>query len=293
MSALSLIKNTLSKGTEHLGDLVWWSLSDARIDRESLTTIWSDAGLPTDLMPEEPNAERAFKTAIKEAQVGRPGRLLRLAVDSESEIVFGVVREDRHSNGTLDYHQEARVTLDRHREQLSTDAPGHDLVTDVMRRFAILKTTHVPDDVRRSLVRSLETYAAVTLRPSGGIYWVPAPHAKQLRSLQSAIQRIGQSTVSVLQVHRSAEAEATLAKVARGSIEDELAMLASEIEGFVMSPPERASTLQRRLEAFETLRDRAKLYRSVLSIQVTDLETQLGRMTATVEELLTQKQRAA
>ena len=290
MSALSLVKNALAgKGTDHLGDLVWWSLADARIDRASLTSIWSDAGLPSELLPEEPNAERAFKSAIREAQVGQPGRLLRLAVDTEVEVVFGVVREDRHTNGTLDYHQEARVSLDRHREQLTSDAPGHDLVADVTRRFAILKTTHVADDVRRTLVRTLETFAAVTLRPSGGIYWAPAPYATQLRQLQTAIQRIGQSTVSVLPVHRSAEAEATLAKVARGSIEDELAMLAAEIEGFVTAPPERASTLQRRLEAFEILRDRAKLYRSVLSIQVTDLEQQLGRMTASVESMLIAK----
>jgi hypothetical protein len=289
MSALSLIKNTLSEGQDHLGDLVWWSLSDARIDRASLTAIWTDAGLPAELLPEEPNAERAFKTAIKEAQVGQPGRLLRLAVDTEAEIVFGVVREDRRGDGSLDYHQEARVALNRQREQLTTDAASHDLVVDVTRRFAVLKTTHVADDVRRTLVRSLEGFAAVTLRPSGGIYWVPSPYAAQLRRLQTAIQKVGHSTVSVLPVHRSTEAEATLANVARGSIEDELAMLATEIEGFVTAPPERASTLQRRLEAFETLRDRAKLYRSVLSIQVTDLETQLGRMTATVEGLISKK----
>lgn len=293
MSALKLIKKALSNGDEHLGDLIWWSLSDARIDREALVSIWNDASLPTELLPEPPAAEKAFKAAVKEAQVGQAGRLLRLAVETDAEIVYGVIREDRFGDGRLMYAQEARITLKRDRECVSADAPLHDIATDVVRRFEVLKSTHVSDDVRRMLVRTLETFAAVAVRPSGGVYWCPAPFAEQLRRLQTAIQRIGRSTVSVLPVHRSAEAEQTLGEVARGSIEDELAALRVEIAGFVETPPDRTSTLERRLDAFEALRGRAKLYRNVLAIQVTDLDQQLDSMTATVSGLINQKSKAA
>lgn len=293
MHALKLITNALASGPEHLGDLVWWSLSDARVDRVTLQVIWGEANLPPDLLPEEPSVERAFKAAVKEAQVGQHGRLIRLAVDTPDEIVFGVVREDRHCDGTLAYAQEARVTLDRHRDRLTTDAPGHDLVVDVRRRFEVLKSTHVADDVRRSIVRTLGSFAAVLLRPSGGIYWVPTPFAAQARRLQAAVDRVGSSTLSLLPVHRSPEAEATLGEVARASIEDELIALRTEIDGFVTLPPERTSTLERRLEVFDALRGRARLYRDVLSVEVSSLDHQIDQLAATVTQMIDRKSQAA
>ena len=54
-------------------------------------------------------------------------------------------------------------------------------------------------------------------------------------------------------------------------------------------PPERTSILSRRLEAFAALRDRAKLYRGVLAITVTDLDRQLDEMSATVAGMINKK----
>src|SRR5687767_3616718 len=87
MHALKLIKNALAKGPDHLGDLVWWSLSEARVDRSTLEVIWNDVGLAPELLPEPPSTERSFKSAIKEAQVGQQGRLIRLAVETSDEII--------------------------------------------------------------------------------------------------------------------------------------------------------------------------------------------------------------
>jgi hypothetical protein len=143
------------------------------------------------------------------------------------------------------------------------------------------------------VVRSLSSFAAVTLRPHGGVYWTPAPFAPQVRRLQEAIQRIGSSTVCIVPVHRTAEAEHTLGAVARGSLEDELAMLRAEVEGFVASPPDRTSTLERRLGAFEDLRARTRLYRDVLRVEVETLDQQLDRLAATVTQLIDGRNQAA
>ena len=77
--------------------------------------------------------------------------------------------------------------------------------------------------------------------------------------------------------------------IATASLETELAQLRAEIAAFVSMPPERTSTLTRRLEAFAALRERAKLYRSVLAITVTDLDRQLDEMSATVEGMINKK----
>jgi hypothetical protein len=286
---LQRLRSVLGKGSQHLGDIVFWQLADARVDRATLESLWRDAGLDAVLLPEEPTAERALKQAVREAQVGQRDRLIRLGLDNEDEIVFAIVRESHDDAGNVTYVQEARVRLDRTSEAINSDVTSHDIVQAVFAGFRTLRTTHTADDVRRAIVKALGTWAAVTLRDGGGIYWVPAVYAAELRRLQGAIEKIGTSRVHVLPVHESQDASRALGAIATASLEAELAQLQSEIAAFVSMPPERTSTLTRRLEAFAALRDRAKLYRGVLAITVTDLDRQLDEMSATVAGMINKK----
>jgi len=279
----------LNKGGQHLGDMIWWTLSDAKIDRSILENIWTGAQLAPEYLPDPPTAEKALKAAVREAAVGQPDRLIRLGKEDEAEIVFAVVRETKHTDGSISYQQETRVILDRKVESVSSDVVGHDLAGVIATRFGELRSTHTADDVRRAMMKALDGCAAVTLRDHGGVYWVPAPYAETLRRLQGAIEKIGSSRVYLLPVHSSADANRTLGDAAKLAIEDELAALKAEVEGFVASPPDRPSTLVRRLDAFEGLQARANLYRDVLQVHVSDLETTLAGLTSSVESLLNQK----
>jgi hypothetical protein len=286
------IKSALATGGEHLGDLLWWHLGDARIDRAELESIWTKGGLDAALLPDAPTAEKALKLAAREAQVGQRERLIRLGKEDEHEIVFAIVHEHRHEDGSLTFRQEARVVLARDCEALSSEAPTHDVVESIKAKFDVLRTTHTPDDVRRAIVKALRSWAAVTLRDHGGVYWSPPTAAQKVRRLQAAIEQIGSSLLSVLPVHRSVEAERTLGGIARASIEEELAALQTEITSFMQAPPERASTLARRLEMFDELRARARVYREVLHVQVQDLDRNLDQLAASVSQLLDQKSAA-
>jgi hypothetical protein len=280
------LKTVLSSAGQHLGDLVFWSLSDAEIQRSALEALWASAGLSFELLPEPPTAEKALKVAVRECAVGHPEHLLRLGKEDATEVVFAVVHEKRQGDGSLIYDQEAKIQLDRVNEHVNSDNPSHELVAAVRSAFSRLRMTHTADDVRRAIVKALRSFSAVTLRDGGGIYWVPRPHADQLRQLQTAIEQVGSSAFYLLPVHESAEASRTLGEVAKSSVEEELAALKREIEGFVVNPPERASTLVRRLESFDVLRAKAALYRDILHVQVTDLDAQLASLTTSVEELL-------
>lgn len=286
---LDKLTTALNTGGQHLGDLIWWTLAEARIDRSTLENIWTGAQLAPEYLPDPPTAEKALKAAVREAAVGQPDRLIRLGKEDEAEIIFAVVRETKHTDGSITYAQETRVILDRKAECVSSDVPGHDLAGVIATRFGELRTTHTPDDVRRAMMKTLDGCAAVTLRDHGGVYWVPAPYAEAIRRLQGAIEKIGSSRVYLLPVHSSGDANRTLGDAAKLAIEDELAALKAEVEGFLASPPDRPSTLVRRLDAFEGLQARANLYRDVLQVHVADLEATLAGLTTSVESLLNQK----
>jgi hypothetical protein len=285
-NVLTWLKRQTDKGGDPLGDLVFWELNSAAVERSELERLWATSGLPGDLLPEPPTPEKALKVATREAQVGHPDRLLRVAKEDDREIVVGVVREERDGVGGLQYHQEARVTLDRPAGVISTDNPTHEIVCAVEERFRVLRTVHTSDDIRRTITRTLATLASVTLKSSGGVYWIPAPYAEHLRRLQAVIERLGASRFCLVPISRTVEGEAALAHAAKSSIEEELAELQTEIQQFVATPPDRVSTLQRRLEMFDELRRRADLYQTVLRAQVTGLADSLAGMTVAVEGLL-------
>ena len=171
---LDKLTSALNKGGQHLGDLIWWTLAEARIDRSNLETIWASAQLAPDHLPEPPTAEKALKAAVRETAIGQPDRLIRLGKEDEAEVVFAVVRETKHADGSISYSQETRVILDRRAETVSTDVPGHDLAGVIATRFSELRTTHTADDVRRAMMKTLDGCAAVTLRDHGGVYWAEA-----------------------------------------------------------------------------------------------------------------------
>lgn len=287
VSALEQIKATFARGGGvHLGDIIYWTLSEARVSRSNLESLWSIAGLESGHLPEPPTVEKTIKAAARATALGQTDRLVRLGLEDESCIVFTIVQESRHQDGSLTYQQEARVFLDRDSGKVTTDSPGHDLAEGIIARYTELKDTHSGDDVRRAMMNVLGSCAAVTLRDHGGVYWVPAPHTPTLLRLQSAVEKIGTSRVYLLPVHDSVQAHRTLGEAAVAALADELSALKAEIELFQHSPPERQSTLVRRLDAFEDLRGRAELYKSVLSVTVADLDQTLTALTLSVEGLL-------
>jgi len=288
--SLDLIRSCTLTDGKHVGDLLWWTLTDARVTRSLLESVWASAGLSASWLPEPPTPEKALKTAIRESQVGQHQHLLRLGKEDEHEIIFAVLLETRDSTGNVSLTQEARVRLDRRAPaKLDSDQAGHDLVAAICAAYDRLLTTHTADDVRRALVKTLSSCAAVTLRDHGGVYWVPAPYADTLRRLKGAVSNIGASRLDVVPIHGSPEATAALGNAARASIDEEITALRGEIDGFLSDPPERASTLVRRLEAFEALRAKARLYHTVLQVQVQDLESALNKLTLQVEGLLQTK----
>ncbi len=217
-TALRSIVTALNTGGSHFGDLVFWALADATIKRSDLESKWKHATLPHQLLPEPPTLEKAFKLAVREAQVGLTDRLIRPVIDDEVQVTFAVVHEQKHDDGTLSYTQQAKVSLELLTGQVGTDDPSHDLVVTIKARFAELRDTHTADDVRRTITRTLQSFSAVLLRENGGVWWVPAPYAQSLRNLQACIEGIGSSRFYLLPVHDSADASRTLGDAASRSL---------------------------------------------------------------------------
>lgn len=285
--SIEKIKTALETGGNHLGDIVFWSLQDARINREMLKAKWAAAGLDEVFLPEEPTAEKAFRLAAREAGQGQEHILVRKVKDDKASIIFGVVTEKPDIIAKdLNYDLTALIELDRATNAVTLEPDTNDILIGLKKSFVLNRDTHTVDDVRRSITRVIQSFSSVLLRDNGGVWWVPSTYAPKLRQLQGCVESIGTSKLYLLPVYDSEDSNRTLGDAATGAIEGELLALKSEIASFVENPPDRPSTLVRRMEAFSDLKNRAALYKTILSVQVKDLDSEINAMTKTVEELL-------
>lgn len=287
-----LASHTARDPARLLGDVIWWQLAGGEIDSENLARIWNSEMLPPEHLPEPPTAERAFRAALRSAQVGISDRLLRIAQDDADRLVVGIVAEHRQ-DADLHYQVEARVSLEHGTEALAADDPDHPIFHRIRERYQVCRRTCSVDDLRRAVVRTLEGLAAIQLRTHGGILFTPAPGAATVRRLQAAVGQIGDSRLFILPISDSAEGQATLTHVARRALEDDLEGLQAELKSFIESPPERESTLLRRLQQFEDLRARARLFSTVLQVRVDDLDKQIVTLEGVVNDMVTQRSNAA
>ncbi|MBI2375121.1 MAG: hypothetical protein HYV07_14080 [Deltaproteobacteria bacterium] len=209
--------------------------------------------------------------------------MLRMIAEGD-EIVVGLVREKPdQSRRELDYDLVTRIVFDKTSGAITSDVQ-HDVVEQI-RELYRHHSAHTSEDVR-SMMTSFLTEAGVTLRDSGGVYFVPSTHSSQLDALCRVVQEIGpHNKTFVLPIVDTPAAQATLREVTQSSLDDEVRALEEELKAF---DPEkvRSSTLERRLVAFEDLKARVGLFANVLSFKADGLHSRLTAINTEVRRSL-------
>ena len=274
------------QGGEHLGDLCWWELSEARVSRATLESMWTGAGLDVAHLPEAPTDQRALRQAVDGLHLRGTNILVRQSLKSAAEIAYAVVEESNKGDGTNGYRHLSTVRLDRATGSCGADSP-HSIAAEIVTQYHALRDTHSADEVRVAIVRCVrDGCCGAALRRSGGFYWVPAVHAPMLRALQSVVERIGASSFYPFPLHRSPEAVRAVSASAQDALRSELRGIHDEIAKYVTDRPTRDSTYAHRFEELAALRDRAALYSTVLSVEVTDLEGEIANLEGVLQSIL-------
>jgi len=119
-----------------LGHLIWYSVKESRIKIEDMRKLFTQIGLPTDFLPEEPSNINAYKRATTELSEEVEVKLdlnrtavymVRLTAKSDEEIVKSIIKEIRDAGDKrLSYEEIGRVHFDKDTE----DARYYDLQPD-------------------------------------------------------------------------------------------------------------------------------------------------------------------
>ncbi len=271
-------------GGTRMGAVLWWALANNRISHERLADLVDQHGLDRELLPKEIKPAGAFRRAWRHAaRELPPGQLLRPIVETPDEIVLGLVREDSDGKRReLDYELITRVSFRKDTAEIKEDVEN--AVTQRIRALHRHHQEHTTTDIR-GMITSFLSEKGVPLRSNGGVYFVPERFGRSLDALCRVVESAGHNQLFRLPIVETPETTQTLGVVAERSLEEEVRQLQAELDRFDADRT-RPATLERRVEDFETLRGRVRLFSSLLSFEATGLTSRIDAAQRTLRDQL-------
>lgn len=182
-----------------LGYLCWYSVGEDLYEREQLKKKFRKAGLPESYLPNPIRATDAFKRATKsierlniQTDEGVSENYLVRNVLTNSKIVQrNLVKEIRDPKGKRLIYDAAVAEFVLHREdetfviQKRPNGNGlaEELVEEAEKLYQLYLSHHNASAVRRAILAILKSMSPTPVRPSGGVYFVPAKHYSKLSSM--------------------------------------------------------------------------------------------------------------
>jgi len=291
-ATLRTVQDQLAQaGGKPLGSLLWWQLNGNRIEHDQLEDLARRHGLNDKYLPSEIKPAQAFRRACRHATTKMPvGMLLRPIGESADEIVVGLVNERPDAVARdIDYDLVSRVVFDKRSNAITCDVENGVVweLQQLYRHHMALTT----EDVRHMLSAFLSE-AGVSLRDSGGVYFVAAPYQATLDALCRVVEAVGKNTTFQLPIVDTAATRSVLREVAKQSLDDEVQQLQAELLRFEADKV-RQSTLERKLDGFEELRSRVTLFARVLSFKAEALNDKIGAIQSSLRRQLAGDNRPA
>lgn len=206
MSMTGAVKQTESVAT--LGHLTWYTISECQIPREQLKANLQKSGLGESYMPGEIRPADAFRRATSDCEKRRipdphkkkvfQNYLVREVNSDSDEIVRKVVKETVDSAGKrLSYNNsEATIRLEKGMGNIESQVESPDevvasIVAEIKDLFNDYKTHHNSRAIRGIVGKIIKTMNPTTVRPSGGVYFIPQKHEETLTRLVGFIKSLG------------------------------------------------------------------------------------------------------
>jgi len=263
-----------ASGQKVIGYVVWWGLDGVHVDGIAAAADWSCAGLPEEFEPKALKAATAYSAAIKRALVKQGDAATRISVKEVAKTEgywlhsikeWESVSNDEGMAADVEPTTVSKVAL-TFEDELVVVSESHPIADNIQRLFEHHNGYCGANEVRPSVTNTIRQLGGVPLRHNGGIYFVPRGSSETLQALKKVVEGWGSSTFYPLPQVDGDEARRAVTASARDAFREELATVRAEVEEFIAreddpdAPTLRDSTVQRRLDQLQEMRDRAELY---------------------------------
>ena len=150
---------------------------------------------------------------------------------------------------------------------------------ELQRLFDQFEDVFTTEDIRKVILEYIRDQRGVTLRESGGIYFVPCETA----ALDTFLNEVG-GTLYALPMLDCGSAKKQMYEIVKYEIETQFETLAEEIKHLASKGKTSELVFKRRLEEFKELRQKTEAYRDLLKVDADVLETKITEIEDEVRE---------
>lgn len=253
-----------------LGEIVTWH-SPKEVSHDAIVKALADSGMPASLAPDLQN-RNAFKRAVSSLE---EKRIVRKVTETENGDILFQLTEEAFDGTTYEYNNEGVVILNKDTGQIrgSVPEPLLDRVRDGLAHELSVRHTA---DITRMLQRVYDRSGdIVPLRPSGGVYFVPAKFRLVCDQVEKFMTLIG-GDLRRVEVPAGGKSELNIAKAVNDdvvSMANELVVSARELSGEKDVSKQRMKNL---LEKINAGRTRLEFYRVMLGTMAEHAATTLA-----------------
>lgn len=264
------------------GAISYWRLSGpVRLD--ALRAAWEGQGLDPELLPAPPSPETAFGRAVRELQHKR-----QLVRPLARRGVWVVVDEQVRPGQVLAHRQLLRAVYNPARPS-NADLTCIDATPDEFRRleykiadnYARFRGELDPADISAWLVHLTSKQNAVSLRDTGGIYFVPRPGVEFWRKVVTAVRSVSAHQLFTIPAMKNSEAIDAISD----AVSQEAAALVEEMDKELAATGDDAlgeRALRTRAAQCRAQLDKVTAYEELLGVKLGAVRERIDQLSANI-----------
>ncbi len=264
------------------GKVVYWTLGN-KTDADVLKTKFDNQNLGS-FAPDKNTNKSSLKIALTSVCANRR-RLVRPLVGERG---YAVVTEKKDSSGvslghTVDFDallpDGVDVPVFRNAETGAIINPPEE--NAILHRYQIEQDRCSSHKLGIAMVKLVDRLHGVSLRPTGGFYWLPEPALPRQNAIAAAIQSSSPDGSNIIYSLKTAMDD-DLRNAVIGGLTHTLETELNTVEEEVMSGDLGKRALKTKKERCARLRQRVVGYQKMFSVALTELEDKLDRAESAV-----------
>jgi hypothetical protein len=264
-----------------LGYTCWWTIRKNTILANDFKDI-IDNTLGHSFMPDSPSMRKALRNTLDEIE--HKGIITQIPCADKTKIAYTLhAKSVDQVEIDLELLKEQTIVYDKTKDllEIKTDYKRQEIM-DLVSKYS---NAFTDDDVRMISTRYLASIGAITMRETGGIYFIQ--DIDQRNTLRKFLEACS-ATLYDFTVFDTEYDRMTAHALVKDELESDLQKATEQVKEFLANRKEnkRMDALESRLDKFKELQEKAKLYKNLLSNDIDDLTSQIEVVTDEVRAAL-------
>ena len=178
-----------------IGCMTWWTVFEKRASYDAVVDAIKAVGLNPDFL-RKPAPKSAFQRAANDESNGVT--FYRKIVNDKNRLVLGHVQENVEVEAELlNYEQTAKVSF--HKEDSTVEVEG-DTTGRFLEKYNENLASVEDQDIRAFILATIGAEHGVSMRKTGGIYFIPNKNTGRLEALSAFLENTGFGLLYVIRI---------------------------------------------------------------------------------------------